>query len=73
MTYDYVAMSAQGGQMALGAYTGDGTDNRSITDIGFQPDLVWLMSDTTSAAVYRSSSWAGVFPEYGNVPVSSSW
>ena len=29
-------------------YTGDGTDNRQITGVGFQPDWVWFKSRTVA-------------------------
>lgn len=43
-------------QMATGTYTGDGNDNRSITGVGFQPDLVIIKGDTTKYAVWCSSA-----------------
>jgi hypothetical protein len=47
-------------QLALGSYTGDGTDNRQITGIGFQPDLVIMRArDSGQYAVWRSSTMSG--------------
>lgn len=46
-------------QIATGSYTGDGNDDRSITGIGFQPDLVVVKGDTTQRAVFRTATMAG--------------
>jgi hypothetical protein len=40
--------------MKTGTYTGNGA-NRSITGIGFQPDLVIIKDNTTQLAVFRTS------------------
>jgi ribulose bisphosphate carboxylase small subunit len=42
--YDWIAMKA-GPNVAIGTYTGDGTDNRNITSIAFQPDWVVTLAD----------------------------
>jgi hypothetical protein len=45
---------------AIGAYYGNGIDNRSITDIPFQPDFVTVKSITNAGAgVWRTSSLDG--------------
>jgi len=45
---------------ALGSYSGDGTDNRQITGVGFQPDLVIVRArDSGQYAVWRSSTMSG--------------
>ena len=36
-TYHYAAWEAIPGRMAVGTYTGNSTDNRSITGVGFRP------------------------------------
>ena len=38
-------------------YTGDGTDNRAITGVGHQPDLVWLKSRGGDGTGYVSHQW----------------
>ncbi len=59
-TYHYVAFPEAAGLVATGTYTGDGSDDRDITDVGFQPDYVWIKRSTAeSAAVHRSSSLTG--------------
>ena len=47
-TYYYVAWNAIPGLMNVGGYTGDGTDNRNITGVGFAPE--WLMVQSSSDA-----------------------
>ena len=39
-TYYWFALKADTGVFAVGKYTGDGNDNRDITGLGFQPDVV---------------------------------
>lgn len=46
-------------QMLTGSYTGDGTDNRQITGLGFQPDVVTIKGNATQNAVMRTSTMAG--------------
>lgn len=41
--------------LATGSYTGDGADNRNITGVGFQPDIVIVRYDTNTSAVIRTS------------------
>ena len=42
-----------------GSYTGDGTDNRAITGLGFQPDVVIIKSDDAKIATIRTSTMVG--------------
>lgn len=44
--------------MKTGTYTGNGT-NRSITGVGFQPNLVIIKDNTTQLAVFRTSMMSG--------------
>ncbi len=39
-----------------GSYTGNGADNRNITGVGFQPDIVIIRYDNNTAAVIRTAS-----------------
>lgn len=56
-TYHYVAFRDAPGRLKTGSYLGDGSDDRSITDVGFQPDYVWIKrSSSESSAVHRPSS-----------------
>ena len=41
--------------MLSGSYTGDGTDNRPITELNFTPDVVIVKADATQIAVIRTS------------------
>jgi hypothetical protein len=41
---------------ATGSYTGNGADNRNITGVGFQPDIVIIRYDNNTVAVIRTSS-----------------
>src|SRR5919109_1842946 len=53
------AGSFTGLRLATGSYTGNGTDNRSITGIGFQPDVVIVKGNAFGVAVLRSSTMSG--------------
>ena len=46
-------------ELLTGTYTGDGIDNRSITQLGFQPDVVIIKGDTVQVAVCRTSTMTG--------------
>lgn len=46
--YYYVAFADTAGAFDEGTYTGNGTDNRNITGVGFDPDLVLVKSATGS-------------------------
>lgn len=67
VTFYYLALG--GSDVFTGNYTGDGTDNRSITGVGFQPGLVWTMGGSdhafhkvtgSGASTDTSSSWHNV-------------
>ena len=45
--------------IVYGSYTGNGVDNRSITGIGFTPELVIIKGDTTQHAVFKTTSLSG--------------
>jgi hypothetical protein len=54
------AASFPGIRVASGSYTGNVTDNRAITGVGFQPDVVIVKSDTAAGvAVIRTSTMSG--------------
>jgi hypothetical protein len=54
------ASSFPGIRVASGSYTGNGNDNRGITGVGFQPDVVIVKSDDNSgAAEVRTSTMSG--------------
>ncbi len=47
------------GSMITGVYTGDGSDDRAITGVGFQPDVVIVKSERNYRALIRTSTIAG--------------
>jgi hypothetical protein len=53
------AASFPGMRVESGSYTGNGTDNRSITGVGFQPDAVIVKASTNQLSVMRTSTMAG--------------
>ena len=42
-----------------GSYVGNGQDNRAITGLGFQPDVILLRSGGTAVPIIRTSTMAG--------------
>ena len=57
--YHWIAFKAAAGSLKVGTYTGDGTDNRSITGVGFQPDYVIMAPENSQHPYHRSSAMAG--------------
>jgi hypothetical protein len=57
-TFHYIAWAASS-QVLQGAYTGNGHDNRSITGVGFQPEVAWIKRDTANYSVWRPASVSG--------------
>jgi len=57
-TFHYIAWAASS-QVLQGTYTGDGHDNRSITGVGFQPEVAWVKRDTADYSVWRPASVSG--------------
>jgi hypothetical protein len=54
------ATAFPGIRVASGTYTGNGTDNRAITGVGFQPDVVIVKSDDNAGvAVMRTATMVG--------------
>lgn len=56
--------SSSSGTFCVGSYTGNGAATQSITSAGFQPDLVWIKSESTASAVWRSSSMSNNVGQY---------
>jgi len=59
--YHYLTLLDEAGVCAIGAYTGNGSDARAITGLGFQPDIVIIFNDanSTDEPVMRTASHAG--------------
>jgi YD repeat-containing protein len=58
--YYWIAFNDDGlGDFKVGSYTGDNTDNRLITGVGFRPDYIIVMSSQAQQAVHRSSAMPG--------------
>ena len=59
-TYHWIAFQDNNApDIAVGNYTGNGVDNRIITGLGFQPDLVTIKRNTATGAGFRTSSHTG--------------
>ena len=53
-TYYYQAFRDNGaGDFDVGAYIGDGVDNKVISSVGFQPDFVVVKGDTAQSGSYK--------------------
>lgn len=53
------ASSFSGSWLATGSYLGNATDNRNITGLPFQPELVIVKAATTQDTVIRTSTMSG--------------
>ena len=58
VVYHYVAWKQVAGKMKVGTYAGNGTDNTSITGIGFYPEIVAIIRDNVQT-YFRSTSMSG--------------
>lgn len=45
--------------VAVGTYTGNGVDDRGITGIGFQPEVVFIQGDGSGSGAWRTPSHVG--------------
>lgn len=71
-TYNWIAFgNSTSTNFKVGAYTGDAQDDRSITGIGFQPDLVWVKR-IANGARWRSSSMSGDISQYFGATAQAS-
>jgi len=52
------------GNFCVGAYVGNGTSAKSITTVGFQPDLVWVKPSGAFQSSWRSSSMSDNYGQY---------
>ena len=58
--YYFFALKELAGVIDVATFVGDATDNRNITGIGFQPDVIFIKSaDTTGQARMKTSDLAG--------------
>ncbi len=58
-TYHYVAWRAVAGEMAVGVYSGNGADDRSITGLGFEPRYLLVKADWALGGQHRTPSPGG--------------
>jgi peptidase C25-like protein len=56
VAYHYIAVKAAAGKFAVGSFTGDGTDNRSITGVGFKPEWVLVKDDGNHESRHKTGS-----------------
>lgn len=57
--YNFFAFRGGAGSFAQGTYAGNAADNRNITGLGFQPDLVLVKNSTSNTANNRRSIMSG--------------
>ncbi len=53
-TYWYVAVKDTAGVFASGTYTGNGSDNRDITGVGFKADVLYVFGDSSGSANFAA-------------------
>lgn len=59
-SYWWVAFKADA-DLKIGSYLGDGTNNRPVTGVGFQPAYLIVASESSDLAVHRSTSMTKTF------------
>jgi hypothetical protein len=60
VTYNYIAFNQVAGKIKVGEYTGNGSDNRDITGVGFQPEYVLLQTyNGGDQVIQRSDQMTG--------------
>jgi choice-of-anchor C domain-containing protein len=52
-------LANQSNLMITGSYTGNGTDNRTISGLGFRPEAILILPDLAEQGVIRTSLMAG--------------
>ena len=52
------------GNFCVGSYIGDGNSSKSITSVGFQPDLVWVKPSGALQSSWKSSSMPTNYAQY---------
>jgi hypothetical protein len=74
-TYHYVAWKNTPGRIAIGTYTGDSSNDRSISGLGFRPELVSVTNAVTpipnTSTVYKTAS-TGTSSDYSLVYIAYS-
>lgn len=58
-TYYYAAWKGKSRTFHSGRYTGDGTDDRTITGVTFQPTYLLIASNQNHGAIHRSTELGG--------------
>lgn len=57
VAYFYASICGDSTEVFSGSYTGNATDDRSITGVGFQPDMVFIKrANTVVGVIYRSTT-----------------
>jgi hypothetical protein len=59
--YHWIAFKTNSQAMQVGNYTGNGAFTRSITGVGFQPEMVMVLGDTGQRAVLRATGMSRTF------------
>lgn len=70
-TYHWIAFKTNSQAMAVGNYTGNGAASRSLTGVGFQPELVMVFGNTAQRAVLRASGMSRTHQYDGGTGVTT--
>ena len=58
-TYNWFAFKNVSSEFIEGTYIGNGSDDRSITGLGFQPEIVMTNEDGSSKGIFRTTEHSG--------------
>ncbi|MGE3843690.1 MAG: Ig-like domain-containing protein, partial [Vicinamibacterales bacterium] len=69
-TYHWIAFKVRSGSMHVGTYSGNGS-SQSLTGVGFSPELVIIWNESTTQAVFRTSSMTTTYDFAGGAPFNT--
>ncbi len=68
-TYYYVAFKNLATKLFVGSFIGNGTDNRNITGVGFEPDFVLVKQDSAVVPAFNTTEMYG---DYSSVTTAAA-
>jgi hypothetical protein len=67
----FVAFKNLAAKTAVGMFTGNGTDNRNITGLGFEPDFVFVKQDAAVVPAFNTTEMYGDYSSFTTAAASA--
>jgi hypothetical protein len=67
----FVAFKNLAAKSAVGMFTGNGTDNRNITGLGFEPDFVFVKQDAAVVPAFNTTEMYGDYSSFTTAAASA--